>query len=80
MRDELPQTVHIYIRPKRTPPGGEMHYLPHTVEETAWCLEDIRSPQCRWAFNYRFCIVSLGPVNKSIGDDFSSLVPAGELS
>lgn len=35
----------------REPEHAEMHYLPHTVEETRWFFDAIRSPHFKWAFN-----------------------------
>ena len=35
----------------REPEHAEMHYLPHTVEETRWFFDAIRSPCFKWAFN-----------------------------
>ena len=35
----------------REPEHAEMHYLPHTVEETRWFFEAIDSPHFKWAFN-----------------------------
>ena len=35
----------------REPEHAEMHYLPHTVEETRWFFDAIESPHFKWAFN-----------------------------
>ena len=35
----------------KEPEHAEMHYLPHTVEETRWFFDAIRSPRFKWAFN-----------------------------
>ena len=35
----------------REPAHAEVHYLPHTVEETRWFFDAIRSPRFKWAFN-----------------------------
>ena len=35
----------------REPEHAEMHYLPHTVEETRWFFDAIDSPHFKWAFN-----------------------------
>ena len=35
----------------REPEHAEMHYLPHTVEETRWFFAAIDSPHFKWAFN-----------------------------
>lgn len=35
----------------REPERAEMHYLPHTVEETRWFFDAIHAPHFKWAFN-----------------------------
>ena len=35
----------------REPEHAEIHYMPHTVEETCWFFDAISSPCFKWAFN-----------------------------
>ena len=35
----------------REPDRSEIHYLPHTVEETRWFFDAIQSSHFKWAFN-----------------------------
>jgi sugar phosphate isomerase/epimerase len=35
----------------KEPRHAEIRYLPHTVEETRWFLDQIQSPNLKWAFN-----------------------------
>jgi len=50
-RAEQTGVVIYFENHNKEPDLAEIHYLPHNVEETHWFLDEIKSPNLKWAYN-----------------------------